>query len=235
MRFLCLHGRGTNSEIFKRQTDALRHELGDSHSYDFVDGTFPSALNEGLLVFKPSDQQILTRLDLRELLPPDDETFAYCNPSSPQSCIKAFNDLEHYVQAEGPYDGVMGFSLGATFAMSWMFKKLREQKDEKPVQLPFKVGIFFSAPGLLQYHDLLAGQLFGSKFNPADGLLDIPTAHIWGCHDRDKEKAEAASQACDEAVRSVFVHDKGHEIPISSDNVISMAKVINRAITRAQS
>lgn len=218
MHFLCLHGRGTNSEIFKRQTAALRHELGDSHSYDFVDGTFPSALNE----------------DLRELLPPDDETFAYCNPLSPQSCAKAFDDLERYVQAEGPYDGVMGFSLGATFVMSWMFKKLREQKDNKPVQLPFKVGIFFSAPGLLQYHDLLTEELFGSKFNPADGLLDIPTAHIWGCHDRDKEKAEAASQACNELVRSVFVHDKGHEIPISSDNVILMVKAINRAITRAQ-
>ncbi|KAJ5588139.1 hypothetical protein N7537_010817 [Penicillium hordei] len=218
MHFLCLHGRGTNSEIFKRQTAALRHELGDSHSYDFVDGTFPSALNE----------------DLRELLPPDDETFAYCNPLSPQSCAKAFNDLERYVQTEGPYDGVMGFSLGATFVMSWMFKKLREQKDNKPVQLPFRVGIFFSAPGLLQYHDLLAEELFGSKFNPADGLLDLPTAHIWGCHDRDKEKAEAASQACNELVRSVFVHDKGHEIPISSDNVILMVKVINRAITRAQ-
>ncbi|CAI7635151.1 unnamed protein product [Penicillium viridicatum] len=218
MHFLCLHGRGTNSEIFKRQTAALRHELGDGHSYDFVDGTFPSALNE----------------DLRELLPPDDETFAYCNPLSPQSCAKAFDDLEGYVQAEGPYDGVMGFSLGATFVMSWMFKKLREQKDKKPVQLPFKVGIFFSAPGLLQYHDLLAEELFGSKFNPADGLLDLPTAHIWGCHDRDKEKAEAASQACNELVRSVFVHDKGHEIPISSDNVISMVKAINRAITRAQ-
>ncbi|KGO73767.1 Serine hydrolase FSH [Penicillium italicum] len=172
---------------------ALRHELGDSHSYDFVDGTFPSALNED-----------------------------------------AFDDLERYVAAEGPYDGVMGFSLGATFVMSWMFKKLREQNDDKPVQLPFKVGIFFSAPGLLQYHDLLVEQLFGSKFNPADGFLDIPTAHIWGCHDRDKEKAEAASQACNELVRSVFVHDKGHEIPISSDNVILMAKAINRAITRAQ-
>ncbi|CAI7624835.1 unnamed protein product [Penicillium glandicola] len=218
MHFLCLHGRGTNSEIFKRQTAALRHELGDSHTYDFVDGTFPSALNE----------------DLRELLPPDDETFAYCNPLSPQSCAKAFDDLERYVQTEGPYDGVMGFSLGATFVMSWMFKKLREQKDNKPVQLPFKVGIFFSAPGLLQYHDLLAKQLFASKFDPADGLLDLPTAHIWGCHDRDKEKAEAASQAFNEGVRSVFVHDKGHEIPISSDSVIMMAKVINRAITRAQ-
>ncbi|KAJ5511533.1 Serine hydrolase FSH [Penicillium expansum] len=218
MHFLCLHGRGTNSEIFKRQTAALRHELGNSHSYEFVDGTFPSALNE----------------DLRDLLPPDDETFAYCNPMLPQSCAKAFDDLERYVATEGPYDGVMGFSLGATFVMSWMFKKLREQKDNKAVQLPFKVGIFFSAPGLLQYHDLLAEELFGSKFNPADGLLDIPTAHIWGCHDRDKEKAEAASKACNELVRSAFVHGKGHEIPISSDNVILMAKAINRAITRAQ-
>lgn len=189
-----------------------------------------------MLILKPtywltnSDKE----LDLRELLPPDDETFAYCNPLSPESCAKAFDDLERYVQAEGPYDGVMGFSLGATFVMSWMFKKLREQKDNKPLQLPFKVGIFFSAPGLLQYHDLLAKELFGAKFDPADGLLDLPTAHIWGCHDRDKEKAEAASQACNALVRSVFVHDRGHEIPISSDNVIAMVKAINRAITRAQ-
>jgi hypothetical protein len=177
----------------------------------------------------------LTRKELKEFIRSEEETFAYCIPTKPETCISAVNDLERYLDAEGPYDGVIGFSLGATFVLSWMIKKVREQKDDRSVKLPFKVGIFFSNAGrLLEYNDATGQCVVPYDPIAVEGLLDIPTAHIWGFADPDSENAQMASQACNEEFRSVFVHEKGHEVPMSAENIISTAKVINRAITRAQ-
>jgi hypothetical protein len=165
----------------------------------------------------------------------EEETFAYCNPTQPETCLTAVHHLDRYLEVEGPYDGVIGFSLGATFVLSWMINKAWERKRDKSVELPFKVGIFFSNAGrLLDYSDQIEKSIV--PFDPVaiDGLLDIPTAHIWGISDPDKENAQLAMQACNEETRSVFIHDRGHEVPMSAENVISAAKVINRAIIRAQ-
>ncbi|KAJ5295646.1 hypothetical protein N7508_010467 [Penicillium antarcticum] len=213
------HGIGTNSETFKQQTAAIRYELGDGHTYDFVDGTLPWEMDK----------------DIKEFMLSDENTFTYYTPTRPETCFSAFNNLEHYLEAEGPYDGVMGFSLGAAFVMSWMINRIQKQKGNKFAQLPFKVGIFFSNGGpLLDCNDSSGQSVL--PFDPIaiDGILDIPTAHIWGRCDPEKGNAEFAIRACNQDTRSVFVHERGHEVPKSAENVISAAKVINRAIARAQ-
>lgn len=58
MRFLCCHGRGTNSLILETQLAALRHELGDGHIYDFVEGTVPASLAPGQFLSSPNDDYI---------------------------------------------------------------------------------------------------------------------------------------------------------------------------------
>ena len=44
MRFLCLHGMGTNSRIFEAQTAAIRYLLGSEHTFEFIDGAVPTAM-----------------------------------------------------------------------------------------------------------------------------------------------------------------------------------------------
>ncbi|KAJ5894605.1 hypothetical protein N7495_006296 [Penicillium taxi] len=232
MRFLCFHGIGTNSEIFERQTAALRYELGSNHTYDFVDGTVPWEMDKGVSGLKCADNESNNEADMTEFISSGDKTFAYCDTSSVQSCAKASEDLDRYLESEGPYDGVMAFSMGATFVLSWMTKKIREQK-EKSVQLPFKLGIFFSNAGELLDYNISSDNMITLDSIPFDELIGLPTAHIWGISDPDKENALLGSQACKEEVRHVFIHERGHEVPISSENVISMAKVINRAIAQA--
>jgi hypothetical protein len=175
------------------------------------------------------------REDLKEFMLSEEGTFAYCTASRPETCVKAVDDLEHYLETEGPYDGVIGFSMGASFILSWMIGKVLEKRADRPVALPFKVGIFFSNAGRLLKFNGETGKPVVS-YDPIDmeGVLDIPTAHIWGSADPDSENAELASQACNEETRSVLIHERGHEVPMSAANVISAAKVINRAIARAQ-
>jgi hypothetical protein len=38
MRFLCLHGYGTSSEIFEQQFASIAKELGEQHEYVYLDG-----------------------------------------------------------------------------------------------------------------------------------------------------------------------------------------------------
>ncbi|KAJ5628129.1 hypothetical protein N7490_010357 [Penicillium lividum] len=199
MRFLCLHGKGTNARIFKQQTAALRYELGEGHSYDFVDGPHVWEMDP----------------DLDEFVMGEEKTFAICDPASPSSCLEAMENIERYIAAEGPFDGIMTFSQGTSIALGWLIKRQLEAKGGEPWPLPFKIAYMYSPT--------------------FEGLLDFPTAHIWGSADKDQAMAEMLSNACVADKRSVFVHTRGHEIPADINTVISMAKTINRAIVRAES
>jgi hypothetical protein len=38
MKFLCLHGYGTSSEIFEQQFSSIAQALGEHHEYVYLDG-----------------------------------------------------------------------------------------------------------------------------------------------------------------------------------------------------
>ncbi|KAJ5661741.1 uncharacterized protein N7477_009357 [Penicillium maclennaniae] len=210
---------GSNARIFKQQTAALRYELGEGHSYDFVNGPVPWEMDH----------------DLDELAMGEEQTYAICDPKSASSCIGAMKNIERYIETEGPYDGVMAFSQGASIILGWMINKQREAKWVSSQQCPFKVGIFFSNPWRVYDGNALANDQL-VFLNPEDfeGLLDLPTAHIWGSADKACALAQAISTSCVADKRSVFIHERGHEIPAKSDTVILMARVINRAIAQAE-
>ncbi|RDW89981.1 uncharacterized protein DSM5745_01756 [Aspergillus mulundensis] len=211
MRFLCLHGIGSNSRILQQQTAAIRYELGSAHTYDFVEGTIPWDADPKLKG---------TMLD-------GEKTFTYLEPSSAESCLRATELLEQYVAAEGPYDGVIGFSLGSILALSWMI----QQRQEKGIEgSPFKVAIFFSSIFPLRDMDALRQGRVVTLASIPEECLDLPTAHIWGAEDEGQEHAENTYRACKASTRSVYVHGRGHEISTAPDDLISMVKVINRAI-----
>jgi hypothetical protein len=71
----------------------------------------------------------------------------------------------------------------------------------------------------------------------SDGeLIEIPTAHIWGASDTLYPTfGPVLSKLCRQELRSVFVHNGGHEIPGARDPeaVLKAAQVIKAAIERA--
>lgn len=54
MRFLCLHGMGTNSRIFEAQTAAIRHNLGSQRTFAFSDGAVPVQMAASMSYFSMS-------------------------------------------------------------------------------------------------------------------------------------------------------------------------------------
>jgi hypothetical protein len=211
---------------------AIRYELGNEHTYDFVEGVVPwepckSTLS--LLGSEASDVRVAVAINMNE------PTFSFCDPEEPQSCRQAARDLEEYIKEEGPFDGIIGFSMGAAMALSWLVNWFRSTEGSGSDAVPFKVAIFFSNAIQPYDHDELnRGHIAHLDSAQVGKVIDIPTAHIWGSADPQEDQARWAVDFCNPEKKSIFVHAKGHEIPNSVGDTISIAKVVNRAICLVQ-
>lgn len=220
MRFLCLHGIGSNSRIFEQQTAAIRYQLGDSHTYDFVNGTFAWQADP----------------KLQQMLEEGEQTFSYCDPDDANSCAYALEQLNRHLELEGPYDGVMGFSMGANVALSYILHKEQEVKTGRATQLPFKFGILFSTIrppydcAALENRTLAYLDPYG-----VDNVCMAPTAHIWGTEDPHSADAQGNTEFFHPDSRFVFRHGRDHQIPSAPEDVVSMVKVIRRVLMLAPS
>jgi len=222
MRFLCLHGMGTNSRIFEAQTAAIRYLLGSEHTFEFIDGAVPTSMAPMIEPFVSSS----------------DESLQYVDVSSRESCQKGLQDLDAYVTEEGPFDGVMAFSQGAGLAASLIVHRAQQDVDQARLHPAFDCAIFFSG-GIPENPRTLLSEEPRSwlQFEEYGELIEIPTVHIWGRNDRIYPNfGPVLSRLCKGAEREELVHDGGHEIPGAKDmdTVEAAAKLINRTLERTK-
>ena len=155
----------------------------------------------------------------------------YCYEMDPASVLVAGEQLSRYLEDEGPFDGVIAFSLGAAFVATWMLDQL-----DRGRALPFKCTVFFSSSIPGNAAAMRQGQLEQVRGGPgAAPLITIPTAHIWGT--RDDLAGDMPSEVfslCAPGSRSVFVHEGGHEVPTSDTDVTLAVNAIRRCILLAQ-
>ncbi|KAF1976975.1 hypothetical protein BU23DRAFT_453679 [Bimuria novae-zelandiae CBS 107.79] len=205
MRFLCLHGLGTNSKVRQTQnsttvhwTAALRNELGPDHTFEFVEGS-------------------------------------YYHPDA-RSYMRAFQLLEAYIDANGPFDGIFGFSQGAGISLMYLIRHTHLHPD---TPLPFKLAILFSRIGVRDVGRWVkTGEAVPlSSMPPGLDKLKLPVASIWGKDDWPTAKLEAATTEAlvSEGFVWSFVHAGGHETPCPriEGSVAGAAKVIKRAIAQS--
>lgn len=134
--------------------------------------------------------------------------------------------LDQYIKHAGPFDGIIGFSVGASLAIFWLLWR------QKQGDMPVKLGIFFS--NFCGLNHLKAIGLEPELHLSAENL-NLPTAHIWGSRDDcdGLANAEYCWGICVPDRRSMYVHGEGHEISTSAEDTIGMIKAIDRAIIRA--
>lgn len=121
MRFLCLHGMGTNSDIFESQIEAIRSLLPTHFDFTFMDGEHNS---------EPAD-------GMTGLFPPP--YLCYYPEPRVDRVFNAIKALGEFIEEEGPFDAVIGFSQGASLAASFIL----ECQTMRPTQpLPFRFAMF---------------------------------------------------------------------------------------------
>jgi hypothetical protein len=145
---------------------------------------------------------------------------------SAQSISNAIGDLLAYVAVEGPFDGVMGFSQGASLAA--MILALPEFPG------PFAFGICICS-GLPFSVDVLGDGVVRACDPSVDAdMINVPTAHIVGAHDASKKYGMVVVGICSESFRVLYEHGAGHEIPSKPTGVVDeMANTIRKVIAMA--
>lgn len=157
------------------------------------------------------------------------------------SCIKALTDLQAFIDEEGPFDAVMAFSQGAGLAASLIIHRIRQEQAQQRTSSSspplFRCAIFFCGGVPEDPTAAIEGKERRLLSFEEDGeLIDIPTAHIWGRHDKLYPTfGPVLSKLCKASEREDFVHEGGHEIPGPRDPaaVAKTVQVIKRTLTRA--
>ncbi|KAF2093097.1 hypothetical protein NA57DRAFT_81776 [Rhizodiscina lignyota] len=225
MRVLCLHGMGTNNDVFAMQTLALRAQLGCSsvHKFEFVEGNVEYPAAPGISTLFPSTTGY----------------WAYFDPSSASSILQAIEDLAAYIASEGPFDGVMAFSQGAALAAM-----LLARPSLAPV---FTFAIFICAGAPYCEKSLRRGVPRFLSPEKDGAVINVPTAHIIGRKDDLLGESIKLIDLCADGMtdregssvrygvlKKVFDHGRGHEVPVAPHGVTeNMAQCVQDIITKA--
>ncbi|EGX51805.1 hypothetical protein AOL_s00043g824 [Orbilia oligospora ATCC 24927] len=196
----------------------MRAELGDEHTYDFVEGTIPW----------------LKAPDLGPLFSDDDDYFSYFDPSDTLSLQRAILDLRRYIQVEGPFDGIIAFSQGATLASTLLLAehgKLGSDQEENHSSA-FKCAIFLAA-GYAWSFDALRNNKW-ARVDENSGLrIRIPTAHVWAHNDHlGPDVGTTVAALCVPDTRYTYTHDERHTVPgrRSPEKLNATLKIVRRVI-----
>ncbi|KAF2868358.1 serine hydrolase FSH [Massariosphaeria phaeospora] len=221
MRFLCLHGRGTDAQIFKDQTARICEILGEEHEFIFIDGDVPARPMIGMTLDTQFGEERLGFWPLKE----GDKSYFH----------RTYYNVRGFIQANGPFFGLMGFSEGASVAATILIEDLRRHGGS----LGLRCAIFFcGVPPLELDLDLKRTDPVRALEFPGDGvLLQIPTAHIWssgGGWFPDMGKGLLA--LCDKGTREEVIHDLGHDVPGSRSDAYwrETVRAIERTVEKAK-
>jgi hypothetical protein len=151
-----------------------------------------------------SIEQNLFSIGIMTSLSPGNECYSYFDEARPSTLLSAISDLESYLEDQGPFDGVLGFSQGASLAATFMVKEATQNR----VTPSFRCAFLFSCPGAL---DFARNRLLDASTD--EGVICVPTAHIFGSNDKFRDASWNVSQVCNRQTREVFEHSGDHEIP----------------------
>ena len=210
LRVLCLHSFRTSASILRQQFEIAGWEaegtLGDLCDFTFVDSPHPSS----------------------GAIPPDVSGFfeppyyEWWNATTVDGALEyvgleqSLANVQYFVEANGPYDGVLGFSQGAT--LTGMMAAMGAAENRGPFAAAAGAGA-----GSVPFAMLVSGMLartegakatYAAAAAAAAGGATTPSLHIIGEADRVmppvmSERAAAAFFSDPVIVR----HERGHVVP----------------------
>jgi predicted esterase len=133
--------------------------------------------------------------------------------------------VKEYMEDEGPFDAVLGFSHGAGLAASLILRHQHEHPFEQPL---FKTAVFICT--FLP----VSRDLDLALKSDATEKIDIPTVHIVGGKDTLHSHGIKLMQACDKTLAKFYDHQMGHEIPRTPACKAGIKNAIEWAVTMGE-
>ncbi|KAJ8103647.1 serine hydrolase FSH [Lipomyces tetrasporus] len=207
LRFLCLHGLGSNADIFKSQLGPLITELERDNSAEFIFVDGPVAQPAGPGIAGVYDGPYLGYFRCDQLPPAHD------------SIAAAFHLIDGIVEDEGPFDGVLGFSHGATLATAFLLHHTATRPHDPPWG-PFRCAVFIA--GLAPFEE--SGRRIRAVERGA--VFKLPSVHVAGQEDEVFEESLNLYRLCERDGAALVVHEKGHLVPRERVDLMAVARAI---------
>ncbi|TVY16237.1 Esterase FUS5 [Lachnellula arida] len=144
------------------------------------------------------------------------------------SAQKAIDYLYGIMKNEGPFEGIIGYSEGATMAATLL---LHEQHRYQTTGIPtmFKCALFFAGwPPMNPDLDAIV------LADESDLTITIPTCHVIGSLDPYLAGSLALYNVCDMDTAVLFDHAKGHTLPRHKDTVKELGDVLRTMISEIE-
>lgn len=139
---------------------------------------------------------------------------------SNQSAKDALSYLYRIMEKEGPFDGIIGYSEGATVAATLILHEQRRFETEG-IEPMFKCALFFAGwPPMSPDLDSMV------LADESELMITIPTCHIIGSLDPYLAGSMALFNICDMDNAYLFDHGKGHTLPRDKGTVHELGEII---------
>ncbi|KAL6706256.1 hypothetical protein ACN47E_005991 [Coniothyrium glycines] len=245
MRFLCLPGAYGSIEKFKVQLAPLTKELESDKTaiFHFIQGPYevmppkgyqdffggppffrfivPSDVNEDetdvIERIRDFPQLETPEMTMRELM-----TVGVAKTNDSARCTMDF--LYDVMEKEGPFDGIVGYSEGATIAGTLLLHEQMRERNEGRLPM-FKCALFFG--GWPPMTPTLDGLVLSDA---SELMIDVPTCHIIGSLDPYLHGNLALYNICDPDTAFIFDHAKGHTLPRDRHMVKELGDTVRRMI-----
>ncbi|KAL2010517.1 hypothetical protein VTN00DRAFT_6324 [Thermoascus crustaceus] len=157
-RILCLHGYGTSSNILKHQLSALIAAADPSFEFVFLDGEVECQKAPGV-----------ANLFQGPFL-------CYNDSFAPADVQQACELVKEFIEAEGPFDGILGYSQGGALALTYLLQHEIEKPSEPP---PFQFAILLSTAISFSPDDTFCNEILDSVTDREIQLLqDYPQSDL---------------------------------------------------------
>jgi len=202
LKVLCLHGHYNTGEVMKHQLAYYEYIFRDYVQFEYL--TAPHKCEE---VFDPK---------LHEKFGEDFYTWIIHDTETNES--KGFNEsfisIKEHLDTHGPYDGILGFSLGGYFTR--ILLKSNEIGFPVPKNMP-KFAVIFSS---IIYPN--------SPFAPLREEYEGPMMYIYG--NKDKVFPNYDGSHINKGEHTIIEHEQGHNIPkFVGEDMQSFTRFFNSA------
>ncbi|KAH9864533.1 hypothetical protein J1614_010468 [Plenodomus biglobosus] len=249
MKFLCLPGAYGSIEKFKVQLAPLIKEFESDKTvtFHFIQGPYEVTPPPGYEEFfggapyyrfiVPSESDVdaidvIERIrDFPQLETPEmtmRELMTYGVAKTEDSAKRTLDYLYEILEQEGPFEGIVGYSEGATIAGTLLLhEEMRRVKEGRPRML--KCALFFG--GWPPMTPTLDGLVLADQ---SELMIDVFTCHIIGSLDPYLHGNIALYNVCNPDMASIFDHGKGHTLPRHKDMVKELGDAVRCMISEME-
>ena len=223
LKFLALHGHQQSQQIFRVKLGSIRNKLKKLVDFSIIDAPHVVKIDDyrGDLSAEHEEENCRTWFHRKDDVIDID------------SLETSIQHIKDFWKAEGPFDGILGFSMGGTLAAYIALESASASaldgngKDNDNVFRSLKMAVCIGAPDV---NKLLDVRKVVAKQQQQQQFTTLPTFHMAGKNDKivDTERSRLLYDRFSKTSSEFVVHDLGHGIPSKAIYLKKLVEFVNK-------